>query len=112
MTGANSIEEIPNIADLYDKNCPTDLTDHFSEIYESEWANALKELIDQKSKTEEEAIRILFDIFQVLNYKCVRYSIYKLILQTMKVSFTGKSKTKYVSAFFVDFSFYIYIDMI
>lgn len=97
MTGVYSIEKIPNIDDLYDKNCPTDLADHFSEMYESEWADALKELIDQKSKTEEEAIRILFDIFQVLNYKCVRYSIYKLILQTMEVNFTCKSKTKYVS---------------
>lgn len=58
LTGANSIEE------LYDKNCPKDLADHFTETYENEWADALKELTDQKSKTEEEAIRILFDIFQ------------------------------------------------
>lgn len=64
LTGAYSIEESPNIAELYDKNCPKDLADHFTETYENEWADALKELTDQKSKTEEEAIRILFDIFQ------------------------------------------------
>lgn len=79
LTGANSIEE------LYDKNCPKDLADHFTETYENEWADALKELTDQKSKTEEEAIRILFDIFQVLNYKCVRYTLKSLEFMVAQV---------------------------
>lgn len=64
LTSANSIEESHNVADLYDKNCPKDLADNFSETYENEWADALIELTDQKSYAEEEAIRILFDIFQ------------------------------------------------
>lgn len=75
LTSANSIEESHNVADLYDKNCPKDLADNFSETYENEWADALIELTDQKSYAEEEAIRILFDIFQVLNHKCVQYTV-------------------------------------
>lgn len=75
LTSVNSIEESHNVADLYDKNCPKDLADNFSETYENEWADALIELTDQKSYAEEEAIRILFDIFQVLNHKCVQYTV-------------------------------------
>lgn len=75
LTSANSIEESHNVADLYDKNCPKDLADNFSETYENEWADALIELTDQKNYAEEEAIRILFDIFQVLNHKCVQYTV-------------------------------------
>lgn len=75
LTSANSIEESHNVADLYDKNCPKDLVDNFSETYENEWADALIELTDQKNYAEEEAIRILFDIFQVLNHKCVQYTV-------------------------------------
>lgn len=75
LTSANSIEESHNVADLYDKNCPKDLADNFAETYENEWADALIELTDQKSYAEEEAIRILFDIFQVLNHKCVQYTV-------------------------------------
>lgn len=75
LTSANSIEESHNVADLYDKNCPKDLADNFVETYENEWADALIELTDQKSYAEEEAIRFLFDIFQVLNHKCVQYTV-------------------------------------
>lgn len=75
LTSTNSIEESHNVADLYDKNCPKDLADNFSETYVNEWADALIELTDQKSYAEEEAIRILFDIFQVLNHKCVQYTV-------------------------------------
>lgn len=75
LTSANSIEESHNVADLYDKNCPKDLADNFSETYENEWADALIELTDQKSYAEEEAIRILFDIFQVLNHKWFQYTV-------------------------------------
>lgn len=75
MTSANSIEESHNVTDLYDKNCPKDLADNFSETYENEWADALIELTDQKNYAEEEAIRILFDIFQVLNHKWFQYTV-------------------------------------
>lgn len=75
LTSVNSIEESHNVADLYDKNCPKDLADNFSETYENEWADALIELTDQKSYAEEEAIRILFDIFQVLNHKWFQYVV-------------------------------------
>lgn len=87
MTSANSIEESHNVADLYDKNCPKDLADNFSETYENEWADALIELTDQKNYAEEEAIRILFDIFQVLNHKCVQYTVEWLEL--MEAYFCG-----------------------
>lgn len=75
LTSANSIEESHNVADLYDKNCPKDLADNFSETYENEWADALIELTDQKNYAEEEAIRILFDIFQVLKHKWFQYVV-------------------------------------
>lgn len=39
LTSVNSIEESHNVADLYDKNCPKDLADNFSETYENEWAD-------------------------------------------------------------------------
>lgn len=62
LAGAKLTEGNPNIADLSDKNRPTNLAEHFSELYDNEWTDALEELTDSESKSEEEGIKILFDI--------------------------------------------------
>ncbi|XP_052675260.1 CAP-Gly domain-containing linker protein 1-like isoform X2 [Crassostrea angulata] len=62
LAGAKLTEGNPNIADLSDKNRPTNLAEHFSELYDNEWTDALEELTDTESKSEEEGIKILFDI--------------------------------------------------
>lgn len=66
LAGAKIIEENPNIADIRDKNRPTNLAEHFSELYDNEWTDALEELTDTESKSEEEGIKILFDIVKVM----------------------------------------------
>lgn len=62
LAGAKLTEGNPNIADLSDKNRPTNLAEHFSELYDNEWTDALEEMTDTESKSEEEGIKILFDI--------------------------------------------------
>lgn len=66
LAGAKIIEENPNIADIRDKNRPTNLAEHFSDLYDNEWTDALEELTDMESKSEEEGIKILFDIVKVM----------------------------------------------
>lgn len=66
LAGAKLTEGNPNIADLSDKNRPTNLAEHVSELYDNEWTDALEELTDTESKSEEEGIKILFDIVKVM----------------------------------------------
>lgn len=66
LAGAKLTEGNPNIADLSDKNRPTNLAEHFSELYDNEWTDALEEMTDTESKSEEEGIKILFDIVKVM----------------------------------------------
>lgn len=80
MAGAKIPEEASNIAESNDANHqskmnygdadnfrPSNLAEHFLELYDNEWTDALEELTDMESKTEEEGIKILFDIVKVMN---------------------------------------------
>ncbi|XP_078323583.1 uncharacterized protein LOC111126873 isoform X7 [Crassostrea virginica] len=64
LAGAKLTEGNPNIADLSDKNRPTNLAENFSELYDNEWTDALEELLDQGKKSEEEGIKVLLDILK------------------------------------------------
>ena len=72
LAGAKLTEGNPNIADLSDKNRPTNLAENFSELYDNEWTDALEELLDQGKKSEEEGIKVLLDILKVLLLKYFR----------------------------------------
>ena len=72
LAGAKLTEGNPNIADLSDKNRPTNLAENFSELYDNEWTDALEELLDQGKKSEEEGIKVLLDILNVLLLKFFR----------------------------------------
>lgn len=51
---------------MSNKNRRTNLAEHFAELYDNEWTDAVEELTDTESKTEEEGIKILFNIVKVM----------------------------------------------
>lgn len=59
----------PNIANLGDKNRPTNLADKFSELYSNEWTNALESLEkDYKTESETANIKTLLEIVKVVHF--------------------------------------------
>lgn len=59
----------PNIANLGDKNRPTNLADKFSELYSNEWTNALESLEnDYETESETANIKTLLEIVKVVHF--------------------------------------------
>lgn len=51
---------------MSNKNRPKNLAEHFADLYDNEWTDTVEELTDTESKTEEEGIKILFDIVKLM----------------------------------------------
>ncbi|XP_060566871.1 uncharacterized protein LOC132725705 [Ruditapes philippinarum] len=60
----------PNIADLSDVNRPTKLAEQYSELYDNEWTDAFG--VINGGQTEEDACRILLDMFYVIYRACIK----------------------------------------
>ena len=52
-----------NIADLYDENRPTKLSDRFSELYDNEWTDAFEQVFEEMD--EISGIKYLLGVLQV-----------------------------------------------
>ena len=64
-TGAQLLQDNPNVADLSDSNRPTKLAEQYAELYDNEWTDAFEVLTDLDDFKEQQAIRYLLNLLMV-----------------------------------------------